>query len=276
MCDKRTVLLSPPEKLNSYHSGVATATPNGTSFYTAGYIYDHETGLYCLQSRYYDPEMGRFLNADAFTSTGQGFVGNNMFAYCGNNPISNYDPAGNYYAKAEDRITTGCSGRGGVPASAVRPSPPNSGPQPNPETNGFIDFITNTDEHVVLDADIFSMYKGVPVIKLPIGTDAFSFGIIFLGDDVGKRGDAVETVQHEYGHAVHYNLIGPFAYAVSVFIPSVAGYHLGGDHYNANYYSYVYEYVADVFGGVNRTNYQYSSTTENWWGAYFLYTLLIP
>jgi RHS repeat-associated protein len=30
-----------------------------------GYVYDQETGLYYLQSRYYDPEIGRFLNADA-------------------------------------------------------------------------------------------------------------------------------------------------------------------------------------------------------------------
>ena len=60
----------------------------------AGYIHDQETGLYYLQSRYYDPAMGRFLNADAFTSTGQGLTGNNMFAYCGNNPVNFQDCAG--------------------------------------------------------------------------------------------------------------------------------------------------------------------------------------
>ena len=38
--------------------------------------------------------MGRFLNADAFTSTGQGFVGNNMFAYCLNNPVKYCDKTG--------------------------------------------------------------------------------------------------------------------------------------------------------------------------------------
>ena len=38
-----------------------------------GYVYDHETGLYYLQSRYYDPEIGRFINADALVSTGQAF-----------------------------------------------------------------------------------------------------------------------------------------------------------------------------------------------------------
>lgn len=38
--------------------------------------------------------MGRFINADAFVSTGQGILGNNMFAYCGNNPVMRLDPAG--------------------------------------------------------------------------------------------------------------------------------------------------------------------------------------
>ena len=37
-----------------------------------GYVYDTGTSLYYLQSRYYDPNMGRFLNADGYTSTGQG------------------------------------------------------------------------------------------------------------------------------------------------------------------------------------------------------------
>jgi len=59
-----------------------------------GYVYDAETGLYYLQSRYYDPEMGRFISADAFVSTGQGLLGNNMFAYCHNNPVNYCDPTG--------------------------------------------------------------------------------------------------------------------------------------------------------------------------------------
>ena len=59
-----------------------------------GYYYDSETGFYYLQSRYYDPVTHRFINADAFASTGQGFTGTNMFAYCGNNPVLNIDPSG--------------------------------------------------------------------------------------------------------------------------------------------------------------------------------------
>ena len=61
-----------------------------------GYVYDQETGLYYLQSRHYDPEMGRFLNADAFASTGQGLAGSNMFAYCNNCPVIGYDPTGHF------------------------------------------------------------------------------------------------------------------------------------------------------------------------------------
>ena len=63
-----------------------------------GYYYDGETGFYYLQSRYYDPATRRFLNADSFASTGQGFVGTNMFAYCGNNPTSRIDPTGQSFA----------------------------------------------------------------------------------------------------------------------------------------------------------------------------------
>jgi len=59
-----------------------------------GYVYDHETGLYYLQSRYYNPEMGRFINADGYVSTGRGFLGYNMFAYCGNNPVNRKDATG--------------------------------------------------------------------------------------------------------------------------------------------------------------------------------------
>ena len=59
-----------------------------------GYVYDWETKLYYLQSRYYNPEIGRFISADAYVSTGQGILGNNMFAYCNNNPVNYSDPTG--------------------------------------------------------------------------------------------------------------------------------------------------------------------------------------
>ena len=65
-----------------------------------GYYYDSETDLYYLNSRYYDARVGRFINADKYASTGQGILGNNMFVYCGNNPVNHFDANGEYYDKA--------------------------------------------------------------------------------------------------------------------------------------------------------------------------------
>lgn len=60
-----------------------------------GYYYDAETGFYYLQSRYYDPEIGRFINADSYASTdATGLLSTNMFAYCENDPVNKSDPTG--------------------------------------------------------------------------------------------------------------------------------------------------------------------------------------
>ena len=58
------------------------------------YQYDDETGLYYLKSRYYDPETGRFVNADTIKDGGANMLGNNLFMYAANNPINNFDPTG--------------------------------------------------------------------------------------------------------------------------------------------------------------------------------------
>ena len=57
-----------------------------------GYVYDAETGLYYLNSRYYNPVWGRFINADE--QLNDDILGNNMFAYCSCNPISRADNSG--------------------------------------------------------------------------------------------------------------------------------------------------------------------------------------
>ena len=56
--------------------------------------YDTETGLYYLQSRYYDPVVGRFINQDSLLGSGGGSGAYNMFLYCGNNPVNLTDPSG--------------------------------------------------------------------------------------------------------------------------------------------------------------------------------------
>ena len=60
-------------------SGGDLATVNPIRY--RGYYWDSETGFYYCQSRYYDPNFGRWINADEYVSTGQDFIGYNMFAY---------------------------------------------------------------------------------------------------------------------------------------------------------------------------------------------------
>ncbi|MBQ7444862.1 MAG: hypothetical protein IJS71_02845 [Clostridia bacterium] len=59
-----------------------------------GYYYDKETGFYYLQSRYYDPVMGRFINPDSQLNLQDGPLGTNLFCYCGNDPVNHIDPSG--------------------------------------------------------------------------------------------------------------------------------------------------------------------------------------
>ena len=78
-------------------SGVSLATLN--PFRYRKYVYDPETGLYCLGSRYYDPEVGRFVNADDFeTLTYQmdSVQGKNLYQYCFNNPVIYEDVVGKW------------------------------------------------------------------------------------------------------------------------------------------------------------------------------------
>ena len=69
--------------------------PAGTNpFRYRGYYYDTDTQLYYLQSRYYNPQWGRFLNADGYVNANGDLIGFNMYAYCGNNPVCFVDVAG--------------------------------------------------------------------------------------------------------------------------------------------------------------------------------------
>jgi len=62
-----------------------------------GYYYDTESGLYYLNSRYYDPATGRFLNEDTVSYLEPKTLGGlNLYVYCNNNPIMGYDPNGTW------------------------------------------------------------------------------------------------------------------------------------------------------------------------------------
>lgn len=76
-------------------TSIGTTLLSLNPFLYKGYIYDNETGFYYLKSRYYSPEVRRFINVDSEV----GDVGNlenyNLFAYCINNPVMLADENGN-------------------------------------------------------------------------------------------------------------------------------------------------------------------------------------
>ena len=89
----------------------STNIANINPFRYRGYYYDTETSLYYLQSRYYDPEVGRFVNIDGFVSTDTASsLTTNLYVFCDNNPIMNTD----YYGFG----TFICTEEGGNPHTA--------------------------------------------------------------------------------------------------------------------------------------------------------------
>ncbi len=62
------------------------------------YYYDTETGWYYLQSRYYDPTVGRFISPDDPSLLGANgdLLSFNLYAYCSNNPVNYSDPSGHF------------------------------------------------------------------------------------------------------------------------------------------------------------------------------------
>ena len=68
------------------------------------YYYDKETEWYYLNTRYYSPDMCRFINADGIIQTGQGMLDKNMFAYCLNNPVNYKDDNGNAPSNVQEAL----------------------------------------------------------------------------------------------------------------------------------------------------------------------------
>ena len=71
-----------------------------------GYVYDEDTTMYYLQTRYYDPTTGRFINADgtAFIGSSGTAIGDNIYTYCENDPVNRSDAEGTCYFDIKDNI----------------------------------------------------------------------------------------------------------------------------------------------------------------------------
>ena len=240
-----------------------------------GYYYDFETGYYYLNSRYYDPQVKRFISPDRIVSMiGGNTNGYNLYSYCFNNPIMYRDSNGNWPTKEEfkewwntswsevcesyNQLIDGL--KSGIVAVADFVDAVN-------EDLENLD-VNNTSEEKVLEANYVSSYNGVSVYKLPIGSNAFSFGAIFIGTEVS----AID-IKHEYGHSLQFQEIGIENYTRYVAVPSLRGY-WSKIHYN-EYYSQPWEYGADLYGNAiddrKKSGYVYSSNAYenymNYWSG---------
>ena len=80
-----------------------------------GYVYDAETGIYYVSSRYYDPKMGRWISSEPNIDSGEfdegsEILGYNVYAYCFNNPVNNFDPDGEAVSNIVGGIIGGAAG----------------------------------------------------------------------------------------------------------------------------------------------------------------------
>ena len=106
---------------NNDVSSDATHIANINPIRYRGYYYDTDTGFYYLQSRYYDPVVGRFINADDIKCLGaEGkLLSYNLFAYCLNNPVNRTDVNGNWSLPNWAKVVIGAVAIAGLAVATV-------------------------------------------------------------------------------------------------------------------------------------------------------------
>ncbi len=234
--------------------------------------------MYYLQSRYYNPEWGRFLNADGYVSTGTGLTGCNMYIYCINNPVMYVD----YSGMCPNCNCPSClSGLSEECACAFATTHTNADGTPKTFREQYEEylsatFVPQTAEERVLNAKYFAFYKGALVVKVPfMNKNAFSLGIIFLGSNVKLRTDAEDVLKHEWGHYVQFRERGPINYITTVGIPSVFCFLLDTNKkLPYTYYSSPFEYEANCIANVSRDDYE--AWTKPVYDIYKAYVSLLP
>lgn len=249
---------------NDVESGIGALNP----YRYCGYYYDTETGFYYLKTRYYDPELGRFISQDSVEyADAETINGLNLYAYCNNNPVMAFDPTGKKsdykwwefwkwdwkgiastakgLVNPINKITAGasiliavCQGRWDDLASDWG--------------NGCFNPLNQKDS-VALNAKVFSFYKGESVIRHNIkgATSSQIFGTIFLNVAEKNDLDGRITLHHEYGHSIQEAFLG-LRYLTRVALPSFITYFTNVNSYE--YYSMPWERTADFFGDVERSS----------------------
>ena len=92
----------------TYYNGGASTTAKYNPFRYRGYYLDSESGFYYLNSRYYDPSIGRFITADKLATvkaTAFSVTDKNLYAYCDNNPVTRTDNGGAFWDTVFDVVS---------------------------------------------------------------------------------------------------------------------------------------------------------------------------
>lgn len=169
------------------------------------YYYDAETKLYYLNSRYYDAELGRFINADDISTldiTKRDFNGINLYAYCLNNPVNSADSCGYYtYSEILDRI------------SVIFETSLNLG------IAGFASVFKN------INIESFKLLSN-SVSNIAFSISAVAAGINVLNDlfvDVNKGYDAGQIVSNIATNSIIYAGVATISGAIGTKIGAVVG-----------------------------------------------------
>ena len=239
------------------------------------YYWDNEFGLYYLQSRYYDPTIGRFISPDSPEYLDPYNVnGLNLYCYCANNPIMHADPSGHaWYNTLWDWVNTiagflnPISTLTAIGSIAVASIGGRWNDVVDDWNNGCLNPF-NQSASVALKSKVLSFYKGSTVVRQNILTTCSAFGTIWSNSN-----DSATDLMHEYGHSVQERLLG-INYIWLVVIPSAYYCNFGNYRSITNdtlrdkmYYSKIWERTADWLGGVNRNNYFDFWDIQNfiWW-----------
>ena len=239
-----------------------------------GYYWDSEFDLYYLQSRYYDPETGRFISPDSTQYLDRSNVqGMNLYAYCNNNPVMDTDPEGTSILSALwtmsglflQAIVSAISYVAFCVLAIFDENIRN-----DMEAIGWNPF--NNNKEAVVKSKMISFYRGVPVIRWTLKDRSGTFLMIFLRETHYEisptTGEATitddemtylsSTLKHEWGHVPQQMLIGPLKYLLFILLPSAASGKLDEEPY----YNRPWEATAEVFGGRKSDDYKVYDTSK--------------